>query len=124
MPYPRKKTPPAPSERPRLGLPHPLEASQEEARCAKEGNRKLALAVETLRAGLETITIAEIDRATGFSVTAETLRRLAGEALDAYGAQTGQNWRSPRNKISGPTRAAGTGNPPQHEARMGNGVTE
>src|SRR5271170_8393623 len=70
---------------------------------AMEGNRKLCMAVDALRSGLETIVIAEMDRLTGLPTTPTDLRKLAVEALNAYSAITGQNWR--RVKLSGPTRA-------------------
>lgn len=85
--------------KPKLGLPDPLEAAQEAARHAQEGNRKLSLAVDALRTALETITVAEIDHETGLPVSARDLRQLAVDGLDAYSQITGQNWRSPRNRI-------------------------
>lgn len=91
------------TEKPRLPHLDPLEAAQEAARHAQEGNRKLALAVDAMRSALETIAVAEIDRATGLPVTARDLRQLATEGLDAYSALTGQNWR--RVKLTGPSRA-------------------
>lgn len=87
------------ASKPRLGLPDPLAAAQEEARLAKEGNQKLCAAVDTLRAGLETIVTAEWDRSTQSPVTAPDLRRLAVETLNAYSQLTGQSWR--RNPLVG-----------------------
>lgn len=83
----------------------PLEAAQEEARHAKEGNLKLAKAVEILREGLELIVIAEFDHRSGVPVDAGTLRKLAAAALDRYSAHTHQSWRSSKNKLTGATRA-------------------
>lgn len=84
-------------DKPKLGHLDPLEAAQETARNAQEGNLKLARAVDALRSGLETISIAEIDNTTGLPVSARDLRLLAVSALDAYSKLTGQNWR--RHKI-------------------------
>lgn len=81
----------------------PQAAAKEAEAHAQEGNRKLCLAVDTLRSGLETIVIAEMDNATGLPTTATDLRKLAVETLNAYSALTGQSWR--RVKLSGPTRA-------------------
>lgn len=85
------------NDKPKLGHLDPLEAAQETARNAQEGNLKLARAVDALRAGLETISIAEIDNTTGLPVSARDLRLLAVSTLDAYSKLTGQNWR--RHKI-------------------------
>lgn len=93
----RKVVTPVLAEKPKLGYPDPLEAALETAKNAQEGNRKLALSVDAMRAGLETIVIAEYDHSTGQPVTAQTLRQMALTALDAYSALTGQNWR--RHKI-------------------------
>jgi hypothetical protein len=90
-------------EKPRLGLPDPLEAALEEALHFKEGNRKLALAVEALREGLELITVAEWDHRLNRPVSIDDQRRIAIGALDAYSAIVGQSWR--RHRLSGPTRA-------------------
>lgn len=89
--------------KPLLGLPDPLEAAQEAARHAQEGNRKLSLAVDTLRSTLETISIAEVDHSTGRPVSAHDLRTLAVQGLDSYSGITGQNWR--RHKLTGASRA-------------------
>jgi hypothetical protein len=79
-------------------------AAQAEAQAhATEGNRKLCMAVDALRGGLETIVIAEMDNTTGLPTSALDLRKLAVDALNAYSAITGQSWR--RNKLTGPTRA-------------------
>lgn len=91
------------TDKPRLPHLDPLEAAQEAARHAQEGNRKLALSIDALRQALETIVTAEIDRTTGLPVQARDLRQLAIEGLDAYSQLTGQNWR--RVKLTGPSRA-------------------
>lgn len=85
------------ADKPKMGHLDPLEAAQETARNAQEGNLKLARAVDALRSGLETISIAEVDNTTGLPVSARDLRLLAVSALDAYSKLTGQNWR--RHKI-------------------------
>lgn len=85
------------TDKPKMGHLDPLEAAQETARNAQEGNLKLARAVDALRAGLEEISVAEIDNATGLPVSARDLRLLAVSTLDAYSKLTGQNWR--RHKI-------------------------
>ena len=81
----------------------PWAAAKEAEAHFAEGNRKLTMCVDALRSGLETIVIAEMDNATGLPTTALDLRKLAVEALNAYSAITGQNWR--RTKLTGPTRA-------------------
>ncbi len=86
-------------EKPSLGLPNPLEAAQEAARNAQEGNLKLARAVDALRSALETIVVAEWDNTTNSPVTAKDLRGMAVEGLDAYSRLTGQNWK--RHKLIG-----------------------
>jgi len=88
-----------PGKKPKLGLPDPLLAAQEEALHAKEGNHKLGLAVDALRTGLETIAIAEMDLRTKLPVTTAQLRGLAVEALNAYSQVSGQSWR--RHKLIG-----------------------
>lgn len=117
-PYSLRKggKPLAKGEKPRLGLPDPLEAAREEALHMKEGNRKLGLAVEALRAGLEVITVAEWDHRYKRPVSVDDLRKLAVEALDAYSGITGQSWR--RHRLTGPTLAGGVGNAPVHESQM------
>lgn len=80
-----------------IGLPDPLEAAKEEARCAKEGNLKLAQALETVLETLELIVIAEQDLKTGLPVSAKELREFAVTGLDAYSRLTRQSWR--RHKI-------------------------
>lgn len=87
------------AERPSIGLPDPLEAAQEAARLAREGNHKLCGAVDALRTALETIVIAEYDSHTRAPTTTADLRKLAIEGLNAYSALTGQSWR--RNKLIG-----------------------
>ena len=81
----------------------PQAAAREVEAHAQEGNRKLCMAVDTLRSGLETIVRAEVDNLTGLPTSTVDLRKLAVEALEAYSQITGQNWR--RNKLTGPTRA-------------------
>ena|SRR5271155_3039003 len=81
----------------------PFAAAKEADAHAQEGNRKLCMAVDALRSGLETIVRAEVDNLTGLPTTTVDLRKLAVEALEAYSAITGQNWR--RAKLTGPTRA-------------------
>lgn len=103
----KKTKAPAPAEKRAIGLPDPLEAAQESARVAQEGNLKLAKAVEALRAGLETIVGASvpgaIDRTTGLPVGVHDLAEIAVNALDAYSGICGQSWK--RAKLSGATRA-------------------
>lgn len=77
----------------------PLEASQEEARHAKEGNLKLQRAVDTLRTALETIVVAERDNRTGLPTTTQDLRGIAVAGLEEYSRLTGQSWR--RHKLVG-----------------------
>lgn len=101
----KKKPAVSPPDAVKRNLP-PLDpniAALEAEAHAQEGNRKLCMAVDALRSGLETIVIAEMDRKTGLPTSTGDLRRLAIEALDAYSAITGQSWR--RAKLSGPTRA-------------------
>jgi hypothetical protein len=100
----KKKTatrtrPPFPGAKPTLGVPDSLDAARETARHMAEGNRKLCLAVEGLRKGLEVIAHAEWDATTQKPVGPRELRALAVEALDAYSELTGQNWR--RNPLIG-----------------------
>jgi hypothetical protein len=92
-------------DQPKRNLPplDPFAAQAEADAHFAEGNRKLTMAVDALRSGLETIVIAEVDRMTGLPTTALDLRKLAVEALDSYSQITGQNWR--RAKLTGPTRA-------------------
>src|SRR5271168_1347108 len=77
----------------------PFAAAKEADAHAQEGNRKLCMAVDALRSGLETIVRAEVDNLTGLPTTTVDLRKLAVEALEAYSAITGQNWR--RSKLTG-----------------------
>ena len=102
-PRARQKPAAAPGEKPSIGLPDPLQAAQEEALHAKEGNHKLALAVDALRSALETIVIAEMDYTVKppQPIGPMQLRTLAIEGLDAYSRLTGQNWRLKRNKPQG-----------------------
>lgn len=88
-----------PTEKPDLGLPDPLEAAQEGERLAKEGNLKLARAVDALRTALETIVIAEMDRRTGLPTSTKDLRGIAMAGLDAYSQVSGQSWK--RHKLIG-----------------------
>lgn len=112
MPRAKKKI----VEKPKLGLPDPLEAAQEGERLAKEGNLKLTRAVDTLRTALETIASAEWDHRLNAPVTPQDLRQLAVIGLDAYSQITGQSWK--KHKIQG-SWAGGTGNKPVHESEMG-----
>jgi hypothetical protein len=105
---PVKKKPGRPKKlqsgpKPNLPALDPHAAAKEVEAHAAEGNRKLCMAVDALRSGLETIVAAEMDNTTGLPATAYDLRTLAVEALNAYSQLTGQNWR--RVKLSGPTRA-------------------
>ena len=88
-----------PSEKPSLGLPDPLEAAQEAARLAQEGNLKLSRSVDALRTALETIVIAEVDNTTGLPTTTKDLRGIAVAGLNAYSQVSGQSWK--RHKIIG-----------------------
>jgi hypothetical protein len=72
---------------------------QETARQALEGNGKLQRGCDVLRKCLQTIMIAEMDMQTKLPVTARDLRSLAAEALAEFGSLTGQDWRSPRNRV-------------------------
>lgn len=87
------------ADKPKLGLPDPLEAAQEGERLAKEGNLKLSRAVDALRTALETIVIAEVDRTTGLPTTTRDLRQIAMSGLDAYSQVSGQSWK--RHKLIG-----------------------
>lgn len=89
----------AQAERPKIGLPDPLEAAREEARHAKEGALKLARAIDALRTALETIVIAEVDNSTGRAVSVNDLKGIAIGGLDEYSQQTGQSWH--RHKLKG-----------------------
>ncbi len=112
---PRRKVKVEPAEKPKLGLPDELEAAQEAARLAQEGNLKLSRSVDVMRTALETILQAEVDNRTGRPVTTKDLKELATEGLDAYSQITGQSWK--RHKLIG-NRAGGTGNAPVHERDM------
>jgi hypothetical protein len=72
---------------------------QEAARQALEGNGKLQRGCDLLRKTLQTIMVAEMDMQTKLPVTAKELRALAAEGLSEFGALTGQDWRSPRNRV-------------------------
>lgn len=72
---------------------------QETARLALEGNGKLQRGCDVLRKTLQTIMIAEMDNQTRLPVTAKELRAMAAEGLAEFGALTGQDWRSPRNRV-------------------------
>lgn len=87
------------AEKPSIGLPDALEAAQEVARNAQEGNLKLARSVDALRTALETIVIAEMDRRTGLPTTTKDLRGIAMAGLDAYSQVSGQSWK--RHKLIG-----------------------
>lgn len=102
----RKRGPNKPkvvADKPKLGMLDPLEAAQDQARQAMEGNRKLALAVDVMRSGLELIVVAEYDRETQLPTTTKDLRMMAVAALNEYSQIVGQSWRT--HKLSGPTRA-------------------
>lgn len=94
-------------EKPKLGHLDPLEAAQETARNAQEGNRKLASAIDVMREALEQIVCASapgiFDRLTGKPVTSMDLGNMAMAGLDAYSGLTGQSWR--RVKLTGASRA-------------------
>lgn len=92
-------------DKPKLGLPDPLEAAQEACRLAQEGNVKLCRGMDIFREALEMIVMAEFDHGTGKPVDAAQLRKLAEGALNGYSALSGQNWKLPKNKLSGATRA-------------------
>lgn len=100
-----------------IGVPDSLEAAQECARLAQEGNTKLARAVDILRGAMEIALMAEVDNQTGRLVTLQDLRGILSAGLDEYSRLTGQNWRSPKNKLVG-SWAGGTGNKPIHESEM------
>lgn len=102
----KRKAAPA-TDKPKLGLPDPLEAAQECARLAQEGNHRLAQAVDALRTALEVIVIAEYDRTTGQPTTTKDLRGIAVDGLNAYSAISGQSWK--KHKLVG-NWAGGTGN--------------
>ncbi len=107
-------------DKPKLGLPDSLEAAQECARLAQEGNHKLARCVDALRTAAELVVIAEVDNRTGAPVTTQDLKGIMIAALDEYSRITAQNWRSPKNKLIG-SWAGGTGNKPVHENQMNDG---
>lgn len=107
-----KRAPVAQADKPKLGLPDELEAAQESARNAQEGNVRLARAVDALRTALETIVVAEMDRTTGLPTTTKDLRGIATAGLDSYSQISGQSWK--RHKLIG-NWAGGTGNAPVHE---------
>lgn len=86
-----------------------LTAAREEAAHHKEGSRKLQLACDELRLGLENVVSAEVEQKTGRLVQPEELRQLAREALDRYSRISGQSWK--RHKVIR-SWAGGTGNPP------------
>lgn len=109
-----------PRRKPKLGVPDSLEAAQECARLAQEGNVKLARAVDILRGAMEIAIIAEVDNQTGRLVTLQDLKGILSAGLDEYSRLTGQNWRLPKNKLQG-SWAGGTGNKPVHEREMSDG---
>jgi hypothetical protein len=113
---PRRKK--SSAEKPKLGLPDALEAAQEAARLAQEGNLKLSRSVDALRTALETIATAEWDHRLNAPVTPKDLRELAVNGLDAYSQISGQSWK--RAKLIG-NWAGGTGNKPIHEREMNDG---
>ena len=104
-PKPRKTkqqaAPPAEKPKPKPNIP-PLDevaALREAARLAQEGNAKLAKAIDTLRSGLQVISVAEWDHETNLSVSPSKLRQMAAETLSAAGQLAGQNWLIPRNQV-------------------------
>ena len=86
-----------PVDKPKMPRLDPLEAAQERERLANIGNRKLSLAVDVLRSGLETVVIAEMDNVTRLPTTTADLRKIAIAALNRYSDISGQSWR--RHKI-------------------------
>lgn len=109
----------APKAKPNLPPLDPVAAAIEAARHAQEGNTKLARAIDALRECLQIIVVAEIDNQTKLPVTARDLRVLAAEGLDAYSALTGQDWRSPRNRVVR-TRAGRAEGPNARGRNVGN----
>lgn len=71
--------------KPKLGHLDPLEAAQETARCAQEGNVKLSRAIDSARLVLQTIATAEWDRERSTPVTAADLRKMATAFLAEQG---------------------------------------
>lgn len=80
-------------ERQKIGVPDSLDAAMETARCAQEGAYKLQKAVDALRTGLETISVAEFDHEQRIPVSSSQLRAMAVATLDEYSRLVGQNWR-------------------------------
>lgn len=97
----KKKPAALAADKPKLPNLDPNDASvwQETARQALEGNGKLQRGCDVLRKTLQTIMVAEMDMQTRLPVTARELRALAAEGLAEFGALTGQDWRSPRNRV-------------------------
>lgn len=88
-----------PTPKPPLPPVDGMAAAIEAARHAQEGNTRLARAIDVLREGLQTIAVAEMDNYTKMPVSAQQLRVMAVETLDAAAALAGQNWRTPRNQV-------------------------
>lgn len=97
----KKKPSAVAPDKPKLPNLDPNDAAvwQETARQALEGNGKLQRGCDVLRKTLQTIMVAEMDMQTRLPVTARELRALAAEGLAEFGALTGQDWRSPRNRV-------------------------
>jgi hypothetical protein len=81
--------------------PNDVAIWQETARLAREGNTKLARAIDILREGLQMLVFAEFDNSTKppTPMTSSMFRAACAEILDAFSAETGQNWRNPRNQV-------------------------
>jgi hypothetical protein len=115
----KKKPGPLVKVKPNLPPLDPVAAAIEAARHAQEGNTRLARAIDCLRECLQIIVVAEVDNQTKLPVTARDLRALAAEGLDAYSALTGQDWRSPRNRVVR-TRAGRAEGPNSRGRNVGN----
>jgi hypothetical protein len=100
-----RKTPKSQStqQKPKLPPLDPNDASiwQQAARLAQEGNTKLARGCDILREGLQMLVYAEFDHSTKppTPMTVSMFRAAIAEVLDAYSAETGQNWRLPKNQV-------------------------
>ena len=88
-----------PAVKPPLPPVDGLAAALEATRHAQEGNVRLSRAIDVLREGLQTISIAEMDNYTKMPVSAQQLRVMAVETLQAAAALAGQNWLTPRNQV-------------------------
>ena len=87
------------AERPSLPDLDELEVLRSDVQAFRAGNRKLTMAVDELRKGLETIITMEWDYELKRPVDAEQMRAVAEEALQAYSRISRQNWRLPRNRV-------------------------